>query len=194
MLVSACGVLVRFGAQGTLHRFGLKRGQCAASPPGEAAATENKETTQTGSEQVKPAVKLNANERHALPHKERHAGPAKPKRPTGTRQVAAPLTGEGAQLLASEGPPAAVRGVPPEDQNKYEPSADSATTWEQVKDEETGESYWWNKQGDQTTALGAPKPRSGSWKCLDGKQLIPSDRINDNFCDCKDGSDEPGES
>ena len=37
-------------------------------------------------------------------------------------------------------------------------------------------------------------PVSGTFTCLDGSQSIDSDQINDNFCDCADGSDEPGTS
>lgn len=31
--------------------------------------------------------------------------------------------------------------------------------WEEVRDETTGATYWWNTQTNETTALGAPKPR-----------------------------------
>ncbi|KAJ7229083.1 glucosidase II beta subunit-like-domain-containing protein [Mycena pura] len=37
-------------------------------------------------------------------------------------------------------------------------------------------------------------PKSGSWKCLDSSKEIPWDFVNDDSCDCPDGSDEPGTS
>lgn len=32
-----------------------------------------------------------------------------------------------------------------------------------------------------------------SWKCLESSESISWSAINDDYCDCKDGSDEPGE-
>lgn len=35
--------------------------------------------------------------------------------------------------------------------------------------------------------------KSNMWTCLDGSKEIPWDFVNDDSCDCSDGSDEPGE-
>lgn len=35
---------------------------------------------------------------------------------------------------------------------------------------------------------------SKTWKCLDGSLTIPYSALNDDYCDCPDGSDEPGTS
>lgn len=37
-------------------------------------------------------------------------------------------------------------------------------------------------------------PTNGKWKCLDGSREIPWEFVNDDSCDCTDGSDEPGTS
>ncbi|KDQ06993.1 hypothetical protein BOTBODRAFT_167442 [Botryobasidium botryosum FD-172 SS1] len=46
----------------------------------------------------------------------------------------------------------------------------------------------------QRASLYSPIPGTALWKCLDGSGEIPFSAVNDDFCDCKDGSDEPGTS
>ncbi|KAJ2793909.1 hypothetical protein H4R21_005710, partial [Coemansia helicoidea] len=38
------------------------------------------------------------------------------------------------------------------------------------------------------------RPASGLFECLDGSKQIPFAQVNDDYCDCADGSDEPGTS
>ena len=37
-------------------------------------------------------------------------------------------------------------------------------------------------------------PNLQTFACLDGSRVIPVRQVNDDYCDCKDGSDEPGTS
>ena len=37
-------------------------------------------------------------------------------------------------------------------------------------------------------------PNIQTFSCLDGSRVIPVRQVNDDYCDCKDGSDEPGTS
>ena len=36
-------------------------------------------------------------------------------------------------------------------------------------------------------------PLKGKFHCLDGLRTVAFSRVNDDYCDCYDGSDEPGE-
>lgn len=49
---------------------------------------------------------------------------------------------------------------------------------------------------DQLSLYEAKVPSSSpaKWKCLNTSQEIPHTAVNDNYCDCEDGSDEPGRS
>lgn len=38
------------------------------------------------------------------------------------------------------------------------------------------------------------EPEDDVFKCFDGSARVSADRVNDDFCDCADGSDEPGAS
>ena len=36
------------------------------------------------------------------------------------------------------------------------------------------------------------EPAGGKFACLDGSKAIPASQVNDGYCDCVDGTDEPG--
>ena len=41
------------------------------------------------------------------------------------------------------------------------PAAAPGDPWVQVKDDASGQAYWWNQETNETTALGEPKPQAG---------------------------------
>lgn len=41
-------------------------------------------------------------------------------------------------------------------------------------------------------SLYAEAQASGTFSCFDGSKTVPASALNDNYCDCPDGSDEPG--
>ena len=45
---------------------------------------------------------------------------------------------------------------------------------------------------EQAGAYAAALSR-GSFQCMSGTGTLPASAINDNYCDCTDGSDEPGD-
>ncbi|KAJ3374743.1 hypothetical protein GGF31_006640 [Allomyces arbusculus] len=48
-------------------------------------------------------------------------------------------------------------------------------------------------RGVAKSKLDLYKPRAdGQWTCLDASKTIPFAAVNDDYCDCPDGSDEPG--
>lgn len=50
------------------------------------------------------------------------------------------------------------RGAPRGAAAQAPPPPAASDPWEEVRDETTGQSYWWNVQTNETTALGAQKP------------------------------------
>lgn len=47
-------------------------------------------------------------------------------------------------------------------------------------------------RGIHPSLLSQYKPKGTTWTCLDGSKTIPWSAVNDDYCDCIDGSDEPG--
>jgi protein kinase C substrate 80K-H len=48
--------------------------------------------------------------------------------------------------------------------------------------------------GVHPSLLSKYEPKGTTWTCLDGVKTIPWTAVNDDYCDCLDGSDEPGAS
>ncbi|KAH9007273.1 glucosidase II beta subunit-like-domain-containing protein [Lactarius hatsudake] len=48
--------------------------------------------------------------------------------------------------------------------------------------------------GVHPSFLSKYKPEGSTWTCLDGSKTISWTAVNDDYCDCPDGSDEPGTS
>ncbi|KAI9466553.1 glucosidase II beta subunit-like-domain-containing protein [Lactarius psammicola] len=49
-------------------------------------------------------------------------------------------------------------------------------------------------RGVHPSFLSRYKPEGSTWTCLDGSKTISWTAVNDDYCDCPDGSDEPGTS
>eukprot|EP00043_Microstomoeca_roanoka_P025753 m.9769 g.9769 ORF g.9769 m.9769 type:complete len:474 (+) comp5818_c0_seq1:86-1507(+) len=49
-------------------------------------------------------------------------------------------------------------------------------------------------KGVKPENLSRYQPHDGNFACLDGSAFLQFSSVNDDFCDCKDGSDEPGTS
>ena len=47
-------------------------------------------------------------------------------------------------------------------------------------------------RGVHPSSLSKYKPEGSAWTCLDGSKTISWTAVNDDYCDCPDGSDEPG--
>jgi protein kinase C substrate 80K-H len=47
-------------------------------------------------------------------------------------------------------------------------------------------------RGVHPSLLSHYEPKGVTWTCLDGNKTIPWSAVNDDYCDCIDGSDEPG--
>eukprot|EP00227_Mantoniella_beaufortii_P014539 CAMPEP_0197575818 /NCGR_PEP_ID=MMETSP1326-20131121/1071_1 /TAXON_ID=1155430 /ORGANISM="Genus nov. species nov., Strain RCC2288" /LENGTH=209 /DNA_ID=CAMNT_0043138643 /DNA_START=174 /DNA_END=803 /DNA_ORIENTATION=+ len=53
--------------------------------------------------------------------------------------------------------------------------------WEEVKDQTTGQAYWWNVQTNETTALGAPKPAGGAPPPMQQQPAAPPQSMMGSF-------------
>jgi protein kinase C substrate 80K-H len=49
-----------------------------------------------------------------------------------------------------------------------------------------------NKRGIAPNMLEKYLAGGDKFKCFDGSLTVPLSAVNDDYCDCKDGSDEPG--
>lgn len=125
------------------------------------------------------AHELNANERHALPrdvsavkglprHKTSPHG--KPSSPSASDQ-SVHLVGQEMSVTASETQAVGLSLLQPPDETA--PGLAGVHPDDQLKYGSGG---------------------TNEWKCLLSEQTIEAERINDDYCDCKDGSDEPGTS
>ena len=47
-------------------------------------------------------------------------------------------------------------------------------------------------RGAHPSFLSKYQPEGSTWTCLDGSKTISWTAVNDDYCDCPDGSDEPG--
>ena len=47
-------------------------------------------------------------------------------------------------------------------------------------------------RGVQPSLLSVYTSDTNTFKCLDGSKSVQRSRVNDDYCDCLDGSDEPG--
>lgn len=53
---------------------------------------------------------------------------------------------------------------------------------------------WPQTRGVHPSFLSKYKPEGSTWTCLGGSKIILWTAVNDDYCDCPDGSDEPGTS
>lgn len=69
----------------------------------------------------------------------------------------------------------------------------AAATIRGVAPESKSSGKWQRKRSHKHPEFDLYQPsKDGTWSCLDGSKVIPYSAINDDYCDCADGSDEPG--